>query len=60
MNMFVNGKIKPMNVDYAQYNEDALNRFIGNMQSKVIKTSLFVIIFVDFFISYCKMNKNIV
>ena len=28
MNMFVNGKIKPMNVDYAQYNEDALNRFM--------------------------------
>ena len=28
INMFVNGKIKPMNVDYAQYNEDALNRFM--------------------------------
>lgn len=28
MNMFVNGKIKPMNVDYAQYNEDALNKFM--------------------------------
>ncbi len=27
MNMYVNGKIRPMNVDYAQYNKDALNKF---------------------------------
>lgn len=34
MNMYVNGKIKPMNVDYAQYNKDALNNFTEICNSK--------------------------